>query len=451
MHRAAALLVLVSLAIFAQQPRRPAPAKPAAAKPAAAKATPAVQTIYPIEQLLITGNKLYPSESILSIAALQVGETGNEEKFKAARDRLVDTGAFENVGFKYEPGPTGKGYAVTFEVDEIEQVIPFRLERLPLPDDEIRAVLNKRFPLFTEKLPATKSAMEQFRKTVYDLLATKQESIEVSTRVLVEQQERMFVLFSPNGLAPAVAEIYFTGNSVLTAEQLQKAVSGAGVGVEFRETRFREILDASIRPLYEVRGRIRVAFPKIEQKPATDVSGLRIEVQVSEGESYNFGTIKVQGSPFDAELIKETKIEDGDMANMELVDTAQTRIHKAMQRSGFMKVTETVERIIDDAKHTVGITFQVTPGPQFTFAKLILQGLDIHSEAEIRRKWALAAGKPFNAEYPDYFIARVKEDGVFENLGEKTKAVITLNEKNTTADVTLHFVGDPPVVKKTEF
>ena len=75
--------------------------------------------------------------------------------------------------------------------------------------------------------------------------------------------------------------------------------------------------------------------------------------------------------------------------------------------------------------------------------KLNLVGLDLIGEAEMLRIWTLKEGKPLDPDYPDYFLNRIKEDGVFEGLG-KTKADLKVNEQNHTADVTLTFTAENP-------
>ena len=97
-----------------------------------------------------------------------------------------------------------------------------------------------------------------------------------------------------------------------------------------------------------------------------------------------------------------------------------------------------MERKIDDRRKTVDLVVRIAEGPQFTFGKLEIVGLDMHGEAAIRRMWTPKPGKPFNADYPDHFLGRVKEDGVFDNL-QKTSAEVKVNEQDHTADVTLYF------------
>ena len=71
---------------------------------------------------------------------------------------------------------------------------------------------------------------------------------------------------------------------------------------------------------------------------------------------------------------------------------------------------------------------------------------DLDSEAEINRIWTMKPGKPFNPDYPDLFLTRVRDEGLFDNLG-KTKAESKINEQDHTADVTLTFTGGAPDTK----
>ena len=93
----------------------------------------------------------------------------------------------------------------------------------------------------------------------------------------------------------------------------------------------------------------------------------------------------------------------------------------------------------------------VTPGPVYTFGKLKIDGLDILNEPQVRKMWGLENGKPYNGEYPELFLSRVRDEGLFENLGS-TKAIPMPNEQTRVVDVTIVFgaaVKAPP--KKRPF
>ena len=97
---------------------------------------------------------------------------------------------------------------------------------------------------------------------------------------------------------------------------------------------------------------------------------------------------------------------------------------------------------MDDAKKTADIDVRVDSGPQYLMGKLTLTGLDLEGEAAMKRIWTLKEGAPFNPEYPDRFLDRVREDGIFDHLG-KTKAETKIDAKTHVVAVTLVFSADP--------
>ena len=114
-----------------------------------------------------------------------------------------------------------------------------------------------------------------------------------------------------------------------------------------------------------------------------------------------------------------------------------------MRRAGYLDVKVTSDRSIDDAKKTVDVAVHIDAGAQYTMGKLTIVGLDLNGEAEIMRIWIMKEGKTLNPEYPDHFLNRIKEEALFEGLGE-TKADLKVDEKKHTADVTLNFKAEDP-------
>ena len=86
----------------------------------------------------------------------------------------------------------------------------------------------------------------------------------------------------------------------------------------------------------------------------------------------------------------------------------------------------------------MSVTLVIETGDKYTFGKLTIVGLDLNGEPAVRKLWGVAAGKPFNATYPQYFLDRIREDGFFDRLGA-TKASTEIDEKTHVVDVTLKF------------
>jgi outer membrane protein assembly factor BamA len=258
---------------------------------------------------------------------------------------------------------------------------------------------------------------------------------------------KLEILIQPRSL-PSVAEINFTGNSSIPEQKLREAAAGPAVGAVFTEEKFREVLDTAVRPVYEAAGRLRVEWTKIDVVPAKNVTGLALTVHVNEGAAYKLRNVEI-AKP-DAEdkpaidekaLMKEAAFETGEVANFNKIRQSVDRMEQTLRKKGFMEVKSKTERTIDDKEQAVDVKISLDPGPQFTFGQLVIQGLDIETEPHIRKLWAMKKGQPFNVEYPDYFLQRIRDDNLMDNLG-RTKSILAPNPGNGTVDVTLVFEGE---------
>jgi outer membrane protein insertion porin family len=322
-------------------------------------------------------------------------------------------------------------------VIEVDPLYPVRFEGIDRPAAEIEAYLRRKDPFFGSKIPATEAVLRRHAAAIKELLGGNP---EIAGRVTADGANQLAVVFGPASGPPRVAEVRFEGNSVIPTQALLNNFAGVAYGTVYSETAFRRLLDAGIRPLYEKRGRIKVAFPSIKVEKAREVDGLVVTVAVDEGASYDLGEVRILGeTPVPAkELLRAGGFKAGDLADFERIDAGMEQVRKRLRREGFIKAALKVERRLNDEKKTVDL--EVTPelGDRYTFSRLAIRGLDIHGEAAVRKIWAIKEGAPFNGEYPDYFLSQIRQQGLFDALGE-TRSEIAIDEANKTAAVTLVF------------
>ncbi|MEO8128893.1 MAG: POTRA domain-containing protein [Bryobacteraceae bacterium] len=425
--------------------------KPAAAKPSAEKAAATPEpsaNAWPIGSLQVEGNKIYSNEQILTAAGLKLGQLAGKDEFEAARDRIIATGAFESVGYRFGPSSSGtKEFAASFQVIEIAQVFAFRFESLTVGEAELRDFLKRKEPLFDRTIPGTKEVLARVSKEAEEFVAKSGHPEGIAAKLMGERGKELTVVFGPTTL-PSVAEVKFAGNEVISKQTLQMTIAGVAVGAVYSEARFQQILDNTIRPLYEAKGKIRVKFPKLNTEKAKDVDGLIVTVTVVEGPTYKLGAVTLTGAPSAATLVKEAKFKTGEPANFTEIDEAADRIRTMVRHGGYLLVKSETERKIDDKENKVDLVIHVERGAMYTFGKLSIEGLDIIGEPQIRKLWIMKPGAPFDGEYPALFLSRLKEGGYFDNLG-KTKSNLDIDEKNRIVDVKLLFASDgkaPPAI-----
>src|SRR4051794_16225882 len=96
---------------------------------------------FPILSIAVEGNRILTAPGIAAASGLKVGEKGDTPTFDAARDRLLASGYFETVAYRFKASEKGAGYDVTFEVQEMQPLYPLRMEALPVNVEEVTAWL----------------------------------------------------------------------------------------------------------------------------------------------------------------------------------------------------------------------------------------------------------------------------------------------------------------------
>lgn len=439
------LIAVVCLAgvLLGQAPaKKSTPKKKAAAVAPAEVVAPVRKGPFPLQSIRVEGLKVLRPEQVIAASGLSVGMPAGEPEMDAAMQKLLTCGFFDRVGYRYEPA--GDGYSLLWQVQEVSVFYPVKFFDLPVKEEEAKKILTEFDPLFGTKIPATQDVLRRYASVINQKLGLRVEGEELRGKVTANEKGELLVEFRAEKPLPTIYLVDFKGNKLLPSEELRPPASASASGLVYDEKTLRDVLDRRVRPLYEARGRLRVAFPKIETKPAQGLNAVNVMVTVEEGEEYKLRGVKIEGVGDSAnELLSAGEFQTDLTANMMGVADGGKKVEKAVRRQGFLDVKMSEERKIDDEKKVVDVTFIVEPGERYTFDRLEIRGLDIITEPAIRKMWTMKTGSPFNPEYPDYFLDKVRNDGVLDNLGD-TRSRYDANEVNHSVVVTLTFRGAPP-------
>lgn len=411
---------------------------------------PPAPAFYPIEGIAVEGNNLYTQEQILAATGLRPGVPGGKVIFDMARDRLLATGYFTSVGYRFEPAPGGVTYLASFQVTEVPEVLTWRLEDLPVNAAEFERAAKMTNPLFGPRIPANEQVMESCRRLLQNLSAKEGAPLTVVSKIEPEGKDQLSIVFRPSKPRAIIAEVRFKGNQKVASRYLVQAIAPIAIGAPWYEPRFREYLQNHINPVYESHGMLRVQYKDVTTEPSPTVQGLIVNVTVEEGEVYKLTSLDISGADLPGgTLQREMDIRLDEPVNYTAIGKGLERVMARMKDAGYLKVTYTARRKVNDADKTVEVFVTMVPGDQYMFRKLEITGLDLESEPVVRKLWALQPGEPFRLSYPDYFLQRVREDGLFDNLG-KTMAQTSIDEKEKQVDVVLNFKGaaDPSQRRK---
>jgi outer membrane protein insertion porin family len=401
---------------------------------------------FPIVSITAKGNKQLSVAQVVAASGLKVGQSATPKQMEDALQQMLSIGFFDQVAYRYTP--EGSGYNLEWDIQEVAVFYPVVFEDMPLPDAELKKQLLAADPLFGPQLPGTEEVIRRFTDHLNRLLTPKDEDSTIRGKMAANDKNELHILFRPRRGLPTIYTVDFQGSKLIPPEELRPPISSSAVGLIYREEDFRKVLDLRIRPLYEARGRLRVQFPEIKVEPAKGVNGLNVMVSVVDGEEYNLGTATLTGIPGQEEaLIQTGNFRYDAPANMREVEEGRKRIESAIRRQGYLDATVVEKRKIDDKRKVIDLTLEATPGPIYNFDTLFIKGLDILSEPTIRKMWSLKTGFPYNPEYPESFLNRIKEEGILDNLGD-TRSEVKIDKDRHIAIVTLFFKGAPPPEKK---
>lgn len=415
----------------------------AAAQPttgAAARESPeaAENDKFPLREILIDGNENFATEDIIEVLGLDIGQMVNRADFESAVGKLDKTGVFEGYAFRF--GPKDDGYTVTFTVQEAPELYAVRFEGFDISEEEIRARLREKIPLFGPKVPPTGIMARRIGDLLQELWIEQGNQTKIIGDINLLSDEEFEILYRPEGTIQNIAFTRFENARVVPALTLQQKFNSVAMGVTYSERRLLELLKYNIKPLYEQVGRLEVKFCPCSVEPDTASKGLIVTIQVEEGPEYKFGEVVPPQTSFikPEDMAKLIKFQPGDTANLMLVSEALQRYEEQFKGNGFINIRSQYDSITNPEKKTVDIVMRLDPGYRYVFRKLEIEGLDLVAEAAVRKRWALNAGDHFNQHYPAIFLNRVRAEQMFDNL-QTTDWQMKADEVEKAVDVQLIF------------
>ncbi|MBV9081454.1 MAG: hypothetical protein JOZ62_02160 [Acidobacteriaceae bacterium] len=425
----AAIVCVLGIAAGAQAP---------AEQPKARKEPPAGT----LRSVTVKGNHRYASDQIVKAAALSIGQHVTGSVMERARVRLQDTQVFNSVSYEFRYAPANPpAYDVTLTVMENDQVFPMRFERFNVPSDDIRRYLREHVDLYSDEIPPTERVLRRYTEAVQTLVAQSNPSVKVKAAVSNDDPKQLAVLFTPDTPPPTIAQVVVSGNQAVDTGSILRAVNQVAIGVPLSDERLKLILDGAIKPLYAAKGYAAVTFPKIETEPSKTNLGVVVKVQINDGPAFKFGAIRFRGSGVDEDEIRANiPFKPGQTFNGKQIDEFRLNLAHRMRQRGYLDASVVTETETDDSKRAVNVTYTLIPGSIYNFAKLDIQGLDITSAPVIEHLWGEKPGKPFNPDYPDFFLKRVEEQGLFDKLAE-TRSDYDADPSTHNVTVHLYFKG----------
>jgi outer membrane protein insertion porin family len=402
---------------------------------------------YRLASMKFTGLNRFSETQAGKATGLQTGDSVTQAQLAAAVDKLANSGAFDNVSFRYSTN--GSSINVEFQVKEVSKLLPCVFDNFVwFSDAELDKALRSRVSFYAGGVPESGATSEDVRTALRDMI--RADGIPGDVTVIpsiagLGQPVSAFV-YSVTGVAMPIRSVRFAGNVAITATNLE-AASSQVIGRDYSVSYVSQFAGAGIVPIYRKQGYLRARFEKPDGKPLRPndtgpVQEIAVVLSVEEGPEFYWERAEWTGNRIftSEELDRLLGMKPKEVANQEKIDAGLTAIKRAYDTRGFIEAAVKPKEILDDTARLTTYNVAVDEGAQFHLGMVHFEGLPEVASKELIKSWQLKPGDVYDASYPGMFVSKVAI-GKLKELGiEKTSATVNPKPEKQKASVDLNIV-----------
>jgi outer membrane protein assembly factor BamA len=402
-----------------------------------------------LREIRADGLKSLTQPQILTISGLQIGAEVGRDDLQAAADRLVQSGLFAHVTYKFQS--RADGLIVTFQLEETER-IPAYFDNLPwFTDGELNDAIRAKLPSYNGTLPAAGAVVDQAAEAAGEFLAMHGLQAAIEHQVVANPNgDGNIQEFHIDGAALKISSLEF-GDATLNSSKVVQQALAELKGKPYSRMAIDLFLTEQVRPIYLKQGYLRAKLgpPEIRltgnpnQKLPEQIP---VFVPVTAGAVFKWKGAQFTGNSLlsTATLTSELGLKTDDVADGMAIEAGLDRIREEYAHVGYLEAKIDPVASYDDQAHAVSYKVRIEEGTSYKFNALTITGLSPTAEKRLREAWSIPQGELFDkATYEDFLTKlETKPAEIFHNLPVHYENVghwIQPDEGNHTVDVLLDF------------
>jgi outer membrane protein assembly factor BamA len=363
-----------------------------------------------LERIEFKGLQRVKDSEALEKSGLTVGQSVSIDELDAVANRLLQSGLFKSLSYNIT-GTTDKA-VLTFTVSEQTWAMPVAFDNFVwFTDEELRDAIKRKVPAFDGTAPESGNVTEQIKQALQDLLRERKiEGTVVYDFSEDPQTRKVEHLYGVKGSGLRVCKVSYQGARALSEETLVQK-SGGIFDNEYSRAFIQVFVESNLVPLYGERGYLHASFSPPKAKPdatAECEQGLAVSMLVDEGSIYVWEKAAWDGAQAltPQELDAALGMRAREVANTVKIAKGLASVRRAYGRKGFLNASVRESREFDDTNRSVAYRFQIEEGPQYRMGDLVIEGLSEADANNIRGRWSILHGDPFDDGYPDQFMKK---------------------------------------------
>ena len=347
----------------------------------------------------------YSDEELMAAAGLQKGVVLSSEEMNASAKKLMKSGVFDQLGYKFD------GQDLVFTMAVSADLLPMRIENLPLtPGEELNAELHKQCPLFHGKVPAEGGLLDDVRGALEQKLADEGIKVSVTAEPYGDKKQSRKVTamnFSIDAPPVRLGPVDIEGATASFLPRVRAAAALAST-LPFESDDPVSMLEHNIAALYENDGYAAVKVTATRSGPpvmTTEAIDVPYTVTIDEGRIYKTTAIHIPSSA----LVTQEEINKILASKGTALHEAVALIERRYRANGYLDLVVTPHPEFNDSDATVTYTMDINAGAVYHLGFVKFENVSEQLRNLLIRYWQMMPGDTFDESYLDTFLAKAEE------------------------------------------
>jgi outer membrane protein assembly factor BamA len=384
----------------------------------------------------------YSERELLAAAGLKKGEVLNYAEMNDHSKRLLDTGMFATLSFKFD------GQDLIFQLTPSTELLPIRLENLPLiPGKELEEKLHEKFPLYHGKVPSDGGLMEDVRGALEDMLAAQgvKATVVATPSGDPKQHNRIDAIsFSITAPPVLVGALHVEGVSTSMEEKVQQVARDAEK-MPFDTANSEDNIERAFAAVYADQGYAAVKVRAVRSDNAivtSDLIKVPFAVTIQEGPIYKIGAVQLppEAPVTQTEIDKILADRPGAPVEGIRVRSLWVLVASRYKSKGYLDCKITPHPTFDTHTGTVSYSVDVEPGPVYHLGFVKFDNVSDELRTLLIRNWQMMPGDVFDESYVSNFLVKAQQqDPVLKRTlaGVKAKFDATADQQTREVNVVI--------------
>src|SRR6266700_4250407 len=401
-----------------------------------------------LREVRIEGQKHLSEAQISVLTGLVLGSQVGRADLQAGADKLVQTGLFDKVSYRFE---TRTGVVVIYHVEESPRV-PAYFDNIPwFADSELADAIRKKIPYFDGTLPEGGGMVDQAADAIKELIASHGLQVTLQHEVIPNPDgDGKIQLFKVEGPSLRIEKLEFSDASLLASKAAQQHLEEI-VGKPYSRMAIDLFLSEAIRPVYLAKGCLHAKLgpPEIrltgkpEQKLPEEVP---VFVPVDPGPVYHWKEVHWTGNATVSEftLSSAVGLKPGEVADGMKIEAGWDRVREEFTHHGYLDAKVDPVPAFDESAHTVSYSVAIHEGRQYRFGNFLFNDPAPTAEKKLHAAWPISQGDIFDKTKYEEVLTKLQlhQEQIFGELPLHYESVghwLQADENTGTVDVLLDF------------